>query len=323
MFAAFTLLAYAQPSMPATPDPLDEDATKLAELFGGDTSEKFIAVDKDVNLSLCVTQGNLKINGWSRDEVRVFVKHGAKFGFAVQLKSSKSGLPALLKITGLETKGKYSIAGECIWGDEIEIDVPVNSIVNIKGKETKTTIDTVRKTSVDTIGGDIILRNVGGGIKASTGQGDITVEDSEGAMMLESTTGNILVFNARPGEIGDMFKARTNGGNISLQNMEHRQIEANSISGSVFYSGTILNGGTYLLGTSNGSLKLSIPADTSCLVMASYGFGTFDAELPLKLLTENIAEGPVKSQTVALGAGAKDTTVKLTTNSGSIVIKRL
>ena len=65
-----------------------------------------------------------------------------------------------MMITGIEVKGKYSMPSECIWGEEIEIDVPFNSTVNIKGQETITTIDTVRKASVKTISGDITLRNV-------------------------------------------------------------------------------------------------------------------------------------------------------------------
>src|SRR4028119_1184702 len=34
-------------------------------------SEKSIAVDAKVNISLCVLEGNLKVNGWDRNEIRV------------------------------------------------------------------------------------------------------------------------------------------------------------------------------------------------------------------------------------------------------------
>src|SRR5258708_22689376 len=45
--------------------------------FGGGTYEKSIAVDPRVNITLCVSQGDVKINGWSRNEVRVFIKNGS------------------------------------------------------------------------------------------------------------------------------------------------------------------------------------------------------------------------------------------------------
>src|SRR5580765_3403381 len=213
----------APPARPEIPNRISRN-WNAKHIGGGDTSEKSIKADANVNLTLCVTQGTVKVNGWNRSEVRVFIQDGSKFGFKVQLKSPKSGDPALLMVTGIETKTKYAAPSECIWGDEIEIDVPVNATINIKGQETTTTIDTVRKAGVRTIGGDISLRNVSSGITASAGQGDITVEESEGPMILESTTGNILVFDAGPSDIGDMFKAKTNSGSISLQQLGYRQI---------------------------------------------------------------------------------------------------
>ncbi len=327
LFAAAPMLVRAQPSLPDPPSRVYGVSKKdplpvLAPMTGGDTSEKSIVVDKKVNLSLCVTQGNLKVNGWNRGEIRVFVKDGAKFAFNVQAKSPKTDLPALMFIAGLDTKtkGKNSVPTECIWGDEIEIDVPVNAVVNIKGQETTTEIDTVRKASVKTVGGSISLRNISEGAVALTYEGDVTVGDSTGSMSLESTNGNVVVFSSGPNEIGDYFKAKTNSGNVNLQKLDYRQVDVTSISGSVSYNGEILSGGNYSLSTSNGSIRLAVPVSTSCQVIATYGFGTFNFDVPLKLETENIMEGPVKRVVGKLGSGGAS--VRLTTNSGSIVIKK-
>lgn len=322
LFAVLPALAFAQTARPAPPARpfLNGHRLKLAEMHGGDTTEKAIAVDKNVNIKLCVTQGNLKINGWNRSEVRVFVKDGAKFGFKI-LEKSKQDSPVWIMLSGFASaKGKYSAPNECIWGDEIEIDAPVASTLNITGQETKTTIDTIKKATVNIIGGDISLRNVSDGINAATHEGDVTVEESSGAMTLESTTGNIVVFGARPSQIGDIFKAKTNSGSVSLQQLEHRQIGVSSISGSVIFNGEILSGGNYNFSTSNGSIRMSIPLKSSCRVVATYGYGTFNSEIPIKIETEEISEGPVKRRVGLIGTG--DATVKLTTNSGSISIKK-
>ncbi len=317
LLAAFPLLVYSQNPYPKP----YTSAYAPAEMHGNDTSEKSIAVDKNVNLKLCVTQGNLKINGWNRSEIRVFVKDGAKFSFQTLEKSKQTGSPVWVMLMGLSsTKGKYPAPTECIWGDEIEIDVPANATLNITGQETKTVIDTVRKASVKIIGGDINLRNVAEGITATIYEGDLTVEESMGSMILETTTGNILVFDAGPSQIGDIFKAKTNGGNVSLQRLDYRQVDVGSISGSVSYTGEILSGGSYNLSTSNGSIKMFIPPTSSCQVVASYGFGTFNPELPFKVETENIMEGLAKRTVGKIGNGGA--TVKLTTNSGSIAIKK-
>lgn len=287
----------------------------------GDTVERSIAVDPGVNLTLCVVQGNLKINGWSRDEVRIFVKDGSQVGFKVLQKGRNDGKPVWISAIGYDPKKLNKGFPDCVWGEDVEIDVPLKATVNIKGQETRTSVDTVRKVSVKSIGGDISVRNISGGVTATTFQGDVTVENAQGSMMLDSTTGNILVFNAGPDEIGDAFKAKTTSGTIQLQQLEHRLIEVNSISGAIVFNGEILNGGTYSLSTSNGSIRMSLPPDSSGKVSATYGSGTFNCDLPVKLLTENIEEGPVKTAVWTLGKGG-EATVKLSTNNGSISIKK-
>lgn len=322
--ASSAVFAQADPTAPpAKPAPKVVISTtpppRPPAVFGAGSSERSIAVDPAVNLSLCVTQGTVTVNGWNRNELRVYVQGDNKFGFKVAQKSVKTGEPVWVMVMGTDARPKYAGPSECI-GGEIEIDLPTGATVNLKGQETTTTIDGIRRASVKTIGGDISVRNVNNGVTASAGQGDITVEGSTGAMSLDSTTGNIVAFETGPGEIGDTFKAKTSGGTISLQKVEHRQIEANSISGSVVFNGELLGGGSYTFGTSNGSIRLTLPKETSCVVQASYGFGAFNSELPIKIETENVSEGPIKSMVGRLGSG--DASLKLTTINGSIAIKK-
>jgi hypothetical protein len=56
-------------------------------------------------------------------------------------------------------------------------------------------------------------------------------------------------------------------------------------------------------------------------VTATYGFGSFNSELPIKTLTEDVRSGPAKTINAIMGGG--DATLRLTTNSGAILIKKL
>ena len=286
--------------------------------YSGDT-EKSVAVDGRVNIQLCVLEGNLKINGWDRNEVRVFVKDGSRIGFNVIEKSKRNASPVWIEISGAETeKNQPKQSNECLHGDAIEIDVPRSASVNVKGRETKTAIDSVRKAVVKISGGDISLKNIAEGIEAITYEGDVTVENSSGAFSLESATGNILAFEVAPGEIGDIFKAKTTNGAIALQNLEHRQIEVNSISGAISFNGEFLNGASYNFNTSNGLINLAIPADSSCKITASYGFGGFNSEIPVNKITENKSSS---GQNIVGIMGDGDATLNLTTASGAIRIR--
>jgi Putative adhesin len=284
--------------------------------------ERFIKTDPAINLSLCVMEGEVRVNGWNRNEVRMLVIGGGNFNFKVQQKSQRSSDPVWIMAVGeaADTE-KIRPVNECLRGDEIEIDAPVGASLNLKGQDVSITVDGIRRVSIKNAGGDISVRNVSDGINATTYRGDLTVEQSSGAMVLENTSGNIVVFDAGPSEIGDIFKAKTASGAISVQKISHRQLEVNSISGSVTYNGDILNGGSYAFWTSNGSIKLTVPASSAGTLTASYA-GSFSSDLPYKLATETVSPGLVKSIVAVLGAGG-NAALKLTTNNGSISIKKL
>lgn len=288
---------------------------------GGDSHERSIAVAPDVNVTLCVVQGNLRINGWQRNEVRVFVKNGSKISFKVREKGVKDDKPIWISATGYDPKMVNKAFPDCLWGETIEIDVPVEASIEVKGQETAALIDSVRKVWIKNIGGDISISKVKSGATAQTYEGDVTVEAAEGPLNLETTSGNITAFEVSPGEIGDRFRAKTSSGAISLQNVAHRQTEANSVSGSIFFNGEIRSGGSYSLTTTNGSIRMTLPSSTACQISAVYGFGNFTSEIPLKLETENISPGPIKKVVGKMGNGG-DASVKLATNNGSIGIKK-
>ncbi|MCD9185178.1 MAG: DUF4097 domain-containing protein [Pyrinomonadaceae bacterium] len=284
-----------------------------------ETSEKSIKVTPKSSLSMCVLEGNVKINGWDRNEVRVFVKDGSSLDFKV-LQTNQQNEPVWIMIQAVNPNPKIvRRTNECLSGQSIEIDAPRNASINIKGQETRTSIDSVRKAVVKNVGGNIILRNISEGVEASTYEGDVSVENSSGAMTLDSSSGNIIAFEVSPSEIGDIFKAKTNNGRIALQDLAFRQIEVNSISGSINFKGGLASGGIYNFGTSNGSINLTMPQNTSCKVVATYGFGGFNSELPINKETEN---NTPRTQRIVGTMGTGDATLNLTTSSGSINLKK-
>lgn len=316
---------YAQTPIPPQPNPPKSGKMKPPWKTGkkienttGIPVEKSIAVDSKVNVSLCVSEGQLKINGWARNEVRVFVNNGSQAGFKIQQKGTQNGTPVWVMVLGFDpAKDKEIGADECLSGEEIELDVPNDAVVNVKSSVSQTTIDSVRKATVVNVGGDIRLSNISQGIQATTYEGDVTVEKSSGAMSLTTTTGNIVVFDVNPSEIGDTFKARTNSGAIILQQTEHRQIEASSNSGVIKFTGELLSGGLYNFNAFNGSIILSLPSDTSCKITASYNFGAFNPEIPL----QNIIKSPSNGRSLSGQLGRGEATLNLSTYSGRILIK--
>ena len=299
--------------------PVWKNATRISN--DGDTpAEKSIMVSANVNISLCVAEGNLKINGWERSEVRAYVSGGSQVGFTVVEKGKENAAPIWIKVLGFDpTVNKENNPDECLAGDVIEIDVPRSAVVNIKSKVNEMVIDSVAKVTVENDSGDIYFNRIARGIEARTYEGNVTVEQSSGAMSLQSTTGNIIAFDVSPGDIGDIFKAKTSNGAITLKNVGQRQIDVGSNTGTINFNGNFLNGGQYSFGTSNGSINLSIPQNSSLKLFASYGFGAFNSEIPMQNVEKNT---PSRVQNFTAQMGGGDATLKLITVSGAIRIKK-
>ena len=286
------------------------------------TSERAIAADPNVALKLCIAEGEIKINGTEANEVRVFVRDGRKFEFKSLEKNPETGNANWIWVTSVGSPGRaVGPSANCLAGESVEIDMPLGGSLMLDAQASGTVVDSVKKATLNILRGDISVRNISGGLNAVVNRGDVVVESSSGSISVESTAGNILVFDVKPGHVGDLLKIRATGrGNVSLQNVSHRQIDASSISGNVSFAGKFLSGGIYKFKTSAGSVRMLLPADTSCKVVASYGFGSFDSGLPLKIETENVTDGG-KSLVGRIGKG-DTTTVSITTASGSIGISQ-
>jgi hypothetical protein len=333
-FTVFTLffaatVSFAQPNPKPVPKPRPivvetpdietiVKSTVNIVLNESDTAaEKSIQTDPKVNISLCVDEGKITINGWNRNEIRVFAANGTQVGFKVMQKLKDK--PAWVNILGFDPqKTKNSAANECLSGDEIELDVPNNAVVNLKARESETMISSVGKVRIENASGDTTLRKIANGIEVKTFEGNISVEDSSGAITLTGTSGNILAFDVSANEIGDIFKVKTGSGTINLKNIGFTQVEANSNSGSIRYDGEFPEGGQYNFGTLNGSMTLLMSKDSSCKVNAIYSFGTFSSEIPFKA-EQKSSGNEVKKLSAIFGKG--EATVNLTTYNGRILIK--
>ena len=301
------------PRRPQTP----KRPTKIIVNESEFPAEKSIQTESKVNISLCISEGKITVNGWDRNEIRAFVTNGTEVGFKVLQKKEK---PVWVEVLGYDPQKIKDInVDDCLSGEEIELNVPKGSTINLKSRESETSITDVGKARVENVSGDIDLRNIANGVEAKTYEGDVTVENSNGEMTLLSTTGNILVFEVSSNEIGDIFKAKTTNGAITLQKIGHTQVEANSNSGSIRFNSSLIEGGRYTIGTLNGTITLAIPQSSSCKVNATYNYGIFNSEILMKEIQKSPA-GSVQKLTATLGSGEANLTI--TTFNGAIRIKK-
>jgi hypothetical protein len=298
------------------PLPTPPRETKTVVVNEGYTAaEKSIQTESKVSINLCVLEGNVRINGWNRDEIRAYVEQGSQVGFKIVQDNPKNKKPVWVTVLGFDPKKSKEIKPEeCLSGTDIELDVPRNATIKLKSGESAIKIESVARVTVESLSGDILLNDIANGIEATTYEGDLMVEKSSGQMILSNTAGNIIALDAAPSEIGDIFKAKTNSGRITLKAVEHRQIETGTISGSTVFDGELLGGGQYVFSTQNGSIVLAVPPDSACKINAWFGFGAFASEIPL----ENTLK---KEQSLSAQIGSGEATCNLNLKTGSGVIR--
>lgn len=279
--------------------------------------EKAIAASPKVFVSVCVRRGAVRVNGWDRNEVRVFHRGGDELGIKVLERDSKD-VPAWVEVLGFDPRTRPNETDKCVSGEMIELDVPEGAAVTIKGLSSETSVESVRSASIEIVGGDIYLGGISEQIEASTQQGGVTVNDSKGRMSVTTTTGNIVAYNTEPVEPGDFFRAKTRSGAITLQSIGQKEIFASTITGSINYLGEIKNYGRYEFTTTNGLLNLVLPDSAAFWLSAAYG-GEFVSDFPLKITTENETESAfyVKGR-----VGAGDANLSVKSFSGTIRLRK-
>jgi hypothetical protein len=291
---------------------------KVKAKYKGDSAEKSIEVNEKVNISFCVSKGKIKINGWNRNEIRAFVDGSDQIGIKVVEKSQQNKKPVWVMVLGYDPASSIGYRrNECISGKVIELDVPFGAMVNVKGGVGGTMIDSVANVKLKNVGGDVMLNNIKNGINAINFEGNITVKGSGGSMALETTTGNIVAVGASSSDFGDTFKAKTSSGAVVLQEVEYKQAEVYSNSGSVKFIGNILCNGQYEFTTIDGSITLKTPKDSNADLTATYG-GSFSSKIPIENIKKS-GDSKVRTLTGTLGEGCAKLILK--TYNGAILIE--
>jgi hypothetical protein len=286
--------------------------------------ERFIEVDSNVSIDLCVSGGNLKINGWDRDEVRVFVNRGSKAGFRTYGKNG-DGKPTKVTILGhdpLKDKGKD--ISRCLSGQEIELDIPkggfLGKLDGLQGRVNVTIESIAKATNVKINSGNIRFREISEGITALTFDGNIYVEDSAGLIDLNTQNGGILVYNVEPFEEGDALKAKTNSGSLVLQSGRHSVVEATSITGLIKFTGEIREDGQYNFKNTSGEILLEIPEDSSCTMEIISQKGKLLYDIPLKVKSQSSG---TLLRTLKVQAGDGEGNISIVNQDGRIIIKKI
>ena len=139
-----------------------------------------------------------------------------------------------------------------------------------------------------------------------------TPMDADGSIDVQSTNGRVSVTNVR----GDITAASVNG-RITLQGIESSDVRAETTSGGVYYDGTIMDGGRYILSTHSGDVVVAMPEGVNATFGVSTYSGNLDTVFPVTV-TGTRARGRPFNFTLGDGSAR----VELQSFSGDIELTR-
>ena len=243
--------------------------------------------------------GNVVVRTWPRDEMRIVADHSRRTVVDI----SRSG--SSVRLRAQARAGPASV--------DYEITVPASIDVDVKGTLTSADIDGVEgEITVETTQGDIAVVGGRGFVSLQTTQGDVDLEGAEGRVDVSSSQGGIRITGAS----GSVY-AETVTGTITLEDVTSSSVDAKTTSGSVYYDGTIEDGGLYSLGTHSGDVTVVLPEGSNVTASVSTFSGEFASAFPVTV-TEALTRGGRFTFTIGSGLAR----LELASFSGNIELRR-
>jgi Putative adhesin len=285
-------------------------------------SVQSIAVDPAVVVIVCLESGNIFVKGGERRELRVKADETARVTL-VSGEGTRSSTPATrveVMVTNQDNPEAKAV-GECHGSSDLDLEVPRGATIYVKTRDGDIDISDVAEVKAESLSGNIGMMRIARAAEASTVNGDVSLEQSNGRIRLRSISGNLEAFNAKSVEQNDSLFAKTISGDVTLDNVAQQRVEAGTISGDVMLTGPLAPDGFYDFKTTNGDVTLNLPVTVSFHVTArvSQG-GEVVTEFPLKYAAgmptkDVVAPGKL---TGSYGNGTAPATINLVSFSGSL-----
>ncbi|MFB3915402.1 MAG: DUF4097 domain-containing protein [Terriglobales bacterium] len=175
--------------------------------------------------------------------------------------------------------------------------------------------------------GVVTIRSGDGPLRASELEGDLSVQGESAQVELRdlwnahvhvhTVDGPITLQNLRNSHVD----VTTVAGRVALTEVSGPKVAVNTSSGLIQYSGDFGGNGDYAFMTHSGNIEVGLPAGASVDIMARSVNGKVQNEFPLEA-KPNTAFAPVEGHSFAGRANSGGSSVRLSSFSGTITVKK-
>ncbi len=228
-------------------------------------TDTIIPAGEATRLDLENLRGEVVVQVWDRDEVRVEAEHAESR--SINIRRSRRGISVQVEVhRGMGLTGSVNF----------QLTVPRSFDLHVEGMALDVDIQGAEgQVEVTTVQGPIRVMGGRGNIVLESVNGEITVDGAEGNLEVNGVAGGVSIRNCS----GNIV-AQSVGGPITLEGITSRDVEVGSVGGTVRYEGTIEDGGTYSFGSHGGQIWLYFPASINARVDVVTLAGNIEVEYP-------------------------------------------
>jgi DUF4097 and DUF4098 domain-containing protein YvlB len=267
--------------------------------FGADsTFERTLKTGSSPNLSVTTGSGNVHLHPGSDNQVHVVAHLHTNHGWMSGGNDVESRMQQIVNNPPVAQNGNDITIGERHNSDlyrNISIDYDV-------------TLPRSSNIAATTGSGDVEIQDAGGSLKAQSGSGNVRASGIQGAATLGTGSGDIELHQTGPGDV----KAETGSGNIRLYGISGA-LRSSTGSGDIEANGQPST--DWKLSTGSGNIHLFVGSNAHFNVDADTGSGTIRVEQPITM------QGSLNRHHVTGSVNGGGPTIRANTGSGDIQIR--
>jgi DUF4097 and DUF4098 domain-containing protein YvlB len=272
-----------------------------------DYREKFdttVTLDHGGTVNISVYAGHVNVIGTSGSQVKV---HGVVDRGEVRFDAHSGSVRIQV-----DPEDRHYGAGKA----DLDLTVPFGTRVQIDGFSAPYSVKGVKgEVKLETMSGSAEVSDAVGDVTIETVSGNISATDINGDLRATAVSGRLDITNVN----GDI-EGESVSGHIWISGAKSKLARAETVSGSVSYSGTVDPAGTYTFKTNAGRVTLAVPPDIGATVSLETFNGSVDSDFPVTLGSGTNRMGHDSRFEFKIGNGRAR--IVLETFSGNIRIQR-
>jgi DUF4097 and DUF4098 domain-containing protein YvlB len=244
-------------------------------------------VTKGTRLVLTNNAGEVVVQSWDRDVVKIEATHGERDTVDVQTADQT------LRIRNRSTRGPSGLV-------DYRLTVPRWMPVNLSGSYLEGSIEgTTAEVTVETVHGNVRVVGGSGAVSVRSVMGTILVDKASGRVQATTVNEGIRLTNVT----GDMTAETTNG-DIVVENAQTSSLEVSTVNGDVTFNGTVRDNGAYRLTTHGGDVRVGLGGAANATVFVRTFQGDFSSDFPIELPQGQSRDSGSKRFNFTLGNGS-------------------